>query len=246
MPTKHELIILPEQKKGDEPPVTPPVLRDRRAVLLVSTTSIDAAGNHWLTQCAFYGHQRVLRLETLVSPSAIHLTHNLDFILANDELRSRGLGGLVLRRAVDFAHDMAVNASVLVRSILLSAVDEKDPTNKIRRNRVYERVGFDLASLPTSRQLYRPLSQFRSGLGVPQGIDVMQVSEVSVYGAYATKENSRINREDHEAAKEIWSNRQSACPPETRIPGYARANIASGVVAVLIVLAALSALWFVW
>jgi hypothetical protein len=205
MSTTHELIVLPEKKEGPGAPPAPPVLRDRRAVLLVSTTSTDPSGEHRLAQRAFFGHQLVLTLETLVGTTRIHLTDNLDFNLASEDLRSRGLGGLLLRRAVDFAFDKAHSTSILVRSILLSPVDEADPENAVRRDAAYVRIGFNLQNLPASRQLQQPLSQFSRGLGVPAGVEVLRIDDEAFYAPFIAQQNSRLNSEDYVAAKATWS-----------------------------------------
>jgi hypothetical protein len=246
MSITHELIVLPEKKKGPCAPAAPPVLPDRRAVLLVSTTSTDPSGEHRLVQRAFFGHQRVLTLETLVGTTRIHLTDNLDFNLEIEDLRSRGLGGLLLRRAVDFAFDKAHSTSIPVRSILLSEVDVKDPNNAVRRDAAYARIGFNLQNLPASRQLQQPLSQFSRGLGVPAGVEVLRMNDAAIYGPFVANENSRLTFEDHEAATATWSRVPGSPSREEPKRWYASLTPVTATAGAIAVFAVLGIWWFAW
>lgn len=240
MTITHELIILPEAKlRKDE---STPRYPGRRAVLLVSTSSAEHSGEHRLKQRVFIGERCVVTLESLVGPKRVHLTDNLDFIIASDEHRSRGLGTLLLRRAVDFAYAKACSPSVLVRSIQLSEVDEKDPDNKVRRDRGYTGVGFDLSTQPSSRQLHQPLSDFRNGLGTPAGIESTVMSDGAVYGPFLAQHASELCREALAAER-------AALPrsPESPNHGKHEPRLASGnVPTAVVVVAVASVLLILW
>lgn len=243
MTITHELIILPEAKPRTD--ASSPKHPGRRAVLLASTTATDSLGRHRLIQRVFFGHKRVVTLETLVEVERIHLTDNLDVVIASEELRSRGLGTLLLRRAVDFVYDKARSTSVRVRSILLSEVDEKDPDNKTRRDRCYTGIGFDLSTQPASRQLHQPLSDFRNGLGAPAGIESTVMSDGAVYGPFLAQHASELRREAL-AAEQAAQPRSPESPKNGKhAPRLASGNVLTAVVVVTVAFGLLSLWWLV-
>jgi GNAT superfamily N-acetyltransferase len=242
MTITHELITLPEAKPrtGESTPKYP----GRRAVLLVSAQTEDS-GEHRLKQRVFFGEQCVVTLETLVGASRIHLTDSMDFVIASEELRSRGLGTLLLRRAVDFAYDKARSTSVQVRSLLLSEVDETDPDNKARRDRCYKGIGFDLSTQPASRQLYQPLSDFRNGLGAPAGIESTVMSDGAFYGPFLAQHASELRREALAAEKAAQQRSPESPKNGKHEPWLASGNVLTAVAVVTVTFGLLSLWWLV-
>lgn len=231
MTITHELIILPEAKPrmGETTPEFP----GRRAVLLVTKRSITAAGAHCLEQTVFDAGGQVLWLETLVNSSGVDLIANRDLIIKRKALKSRGLGTLVLRRAVDFAHAVSPSTSVLVLSISLSAHDATDTDNKVRRDRLYRSIGYALDSLPPSRQPHQPLSDFRTGLGSPPGVQATPVIAKPPYESYIAGENARLLREDTAPVTLSTRCKESAVVEDASTPWYGKTHVAAGAAALL-------------
>jgi hypothetical protein len=207
MTTTHELLILPERelRDGELTPAYP----GRRAVLLVSSTETASDGRVWLRQSVFFDGRCVQRNATRVDRDSVHLMENLDFIIRCEELRSRWLGTLVLRRAIRFADVNSPDKTVPVFSIQLSAVDEEKADNKARRDRLYSSAGFDLERQPPSRRPFQSLSAFLPVQGDPHKIEALTVSLEALYGPYLALEASRIQHKDREAASAQRSNRPS-------------------------------------
>jgi hypothetical protein len=231
MTITHELIILPEAKPRMG--TSTPDSLGKRAVLLVSKRSVDPSGTWSLEQKVFDAGDVALWLETKVDHSEVDIIANRTFVIGREYLKSRGLGTLVLRRAFEFAHGVSSSKSALVLSLSLSAVDEVDPENKARRNSLYSGIGYRLDNLPASRQFQQPLSDFRTGIGDPPGVQITTVAVPELYERYLAHETSRLNREHSASVPLSTGSKGAAVVEDASTPWYGKTSAAAAVAAIL-------------